>query len=71
MRCIILSNQPALLILLQTGSIEYSVFLRPEATSVTIPPEFLDPGTEYELEILAIEESDNQTFRALSFETAQ
>jgi len=50
---------------------EYSVFLRPEATSVTVPPEFLDPGTEYELEVLAIEESDNQTFRALFFETAQ
>ena len=47
----------------------FSVDVSAEATSVTIPPEFLEPGTEYELEILAIEESDNQTISLLFFET--
>ena len=41
----------------------------PDTTSVSIPMEFLDPGTEYELEVLAIEESDNQTISIVHFET--
>ena len=41
-----------------------------DATSVSVPPEFLDPGVEYELEILAVEESDNQTISIVFFETA-
>ena len=40
-------------------------------TSVSVPPEFLDAGTEYELEILAIEESDNQTISLIFFKTAE
>lgn len=47
----------------------YSVDVPPEITSITVPPEFLDPGTEYELEVLAIEESDNQTISIIFFET--
>jgi hypothetical protein len=42
-----------------------------ETTSLTIPPELLDSGTEYELEILAIEKSDNQTISLIFFETAE
>ncbi len=42
-----------------------------ETTSITLPPGLLDPGMEYELEILAIEESDNQTISLLFFETAE
>jgi hypothetical protein len=39
------------------------------ATSITIPPEFLEPGTEYSFEVLAIEVSGNQTITESSFET--
>ncbi len=49
----------------------YSVDVPAETTSVSIPPEFLEAGTEYELEIIAIEESDNQTISLLFFETAE
>jgi hypothetical protein len=49
----------------------YSVEVAAETTSVTVPPEFLDLDTEYEVEILAIEESDNQTISLLIFHTAQ
>jgi nitrate reductase cytochrome c-type subunit len=47
----------------------YSVDVSAETTSVSVPPKFLDAGTEYELEILAIEESDNQTISLIFFET--
>ena len=47
----------------------YSVDVSAGTTSVTVPPAFLEAGTEYELEILAIEESDNQTISLLFFET--
>ena len=49
----------------------YSVDVPAGTTSVSIPPEFLDAGTEYELEILAIEESDNQTISLIFFKTAE
>lgn len=47
----------------------YSVDLPADATTVSVPPEFLEPNTEYELEILAIEENDNQTISLLFFKT--
>lgn len=40
-------------------------------TSVTVPPEFLEPGTEYKFEVLAVEQGGNQTIRERSFRTAQ
>lgn len=46
----------------------YSVDLPPAARSVPVPAAFLEPGTEYELEIQAIEESGNQTFTTIFFE---
>ena len=49
----------------------YSVDVGPETKSISVPPEFLEPGTEYELEILAIEKSDNQTISLLFFETSE
>lgn len=48
----------------------YSLDVPADVTSVSVPPEFLDPGTEYELEVIAIEGSDNQTISLLFFETA-
>jgi fibronectin type III domain protein len=44
-----------------SGEREFSVFLPGSARKVEIPEEFLEPNTEYEGEVLAIEESGNQT----------
>jgi hypothetical protein len=41
----------------------------PSAASLTIPSEFLEPGTEYELEVLALETSGNQTITVQFFTT--
>lgn len=49
----------------------FSVELPATATSVTVPPEFLEPGTEYSFEVLAIEESGNQTITESFFKTAE
>jgi len=45
----------------------YSVDLPASANRVPIPAEFLESGTEYELEIQAIEESGNWTFSTSMF----
>jgi hypothetical protein len=45
----------------------YSVDLPASANRVPIPSEFLESGTEYELEIQAIEESGNWTFSTSFF----
>lgn len=50
---------------------EFSVDLPASASSVTVPPEFMEPGTEYEFEVLAIETSGNQTISEGEFETAE
>jgi hypothetical protein len=49
--------------------IALSVHLPPSITSVTVPREFLEPGTSYKLEVFAIEESGNQTLSSITFET--
>jgi hypothetical protein len=50
----------------------FSVDLPASVTSVTVPPEFLRPGTEYKLEILAIARGGgrNQTITESSFTTS-
>jgi hypothetical protein len=49
---------------------ELSMYLPPTATSVTIPAEFLEPGTKADGEVLARERSGNQTITELpSFRT--
>lgn len=45
----------------------FNADLPASVTSVTIPAEFLEPGTEYKLEVQAIEESGNQTISEISF----
>jgi len=40
-------------------------------TAATIPGQWLEAGTEYELEVIAVEESDNQTISLLFFKTAE
>lgn len=50
---------------------ELMVEVPAETTMVTVPPEFLEPGSEYAFEILAIEDSGNQTITESCFETAE
>ena len=40
-------------------------------TSVLVPPQFLEPGTAYKMEVLAIDASGNQTITENSFRTAE
>ena len=47
----------------------FDVKLPGTTTSVTVPPEFLQPGTEYGFEVLAIDRSGNQTITSTSFVT--
>jgi len=46
-----------------------SLYLPPSVTSVTVPDEFLEAGTPYDWEVLAIEESGNQTLSSGTFAT--
>ena len=46
-----------------------SIYLPPSVTSLTVPNEFLEPGTHYLWEVLAIEESGNQTLSSSEFTT--
>lgn len=48
----------------------FNADLPASVTSVTIPPEFLEPGTEYKLEIQTIERSGNQTISEHTFRVA-
>jgi hypothetical protein len=47
----------------------YDVHLPPDRNSLSVPEEFLQPGTEYELEVLALEKSGNQTITVSFFTT--
>ncbi len=47
----------------------FSVDLSADATTVTVPPEFMESGTEYKYEVLAVEEGGNQTISEAEFET--
>ena len=49
----------------------FDVFVPADAgNQVTVPAELLEPGTEYEFEVLAIEEGGNQTITETCFVTA-
>ena len=47
----------------------FDVHVGPAATSLTVPADFLQPDTLYELEVLALEESGNQTISVGFFRT--
>ena len=47
----------------------FDVHIPPDRNALSVPLEFLEPGTEYELEVLALEESGNQTITVSSFTT--
>jgi hypothetical protein len=48
----------------------YDVHVSPDTTSLSVPAEFFAPGTVYEIEVLALEESGNQTISLGFFTTA-
>jgi len=47
----------------------YDVHVPPDRNSLSVPKEFLEPRTEYELEVLALERSGNQTITVGFFTT--
>jgi hypothetical protein len=47
----------------------YDVHVPSDVNSLPVPAEFLEPGTEYEFEVLALEVSGNQTITSGFFET--
>ncbi|HET8580520.1 MAG TPA: hypothetical protein VFL31_05935 [Nitrospiraceae bacterium] len=51
------------------GKFGLSMYLPPSVTSIPIPKAFLEPGTPYLWEVLAIEESGNQTLSSGAFRT--
>ena len=48
---------------------EFNVTVPGRKTSVTVPRQFLQPNTEYKIEVLAIEKSGNQTITEGEFST--
>jgi hypothetical protein len=46
-----------------------SIHVPSSKTSMRVPAEFLEPGTAYKYEVLALEESGNQTLSSSEFET--
>ncbi len=46
-----------------------SMYLPPSVTSIALPAGFLEPGTDYLWEVLAIEASGNQTLSSSAFRT--
>jgi hypothetical protein len=53
------------------GTFGLSMYLSPDVTEMTIPEEFLEPETDYEWEVLAIEDSGNQSINSSSFSTGE
>ena len=51
----------------QTGSL--SMYLLPSVTRITVPRAFLEAASPYDWEVLAIEESGNQTLSSGTFQT--
>jgi hypothetical protein len=57
------------IVVVTQGNRDVSMDLPASATGASIPGEFLTPGTETEIEVLARERSGNQTITAVSFRT--
>ena len=47
----------------------FDVYVLPSVNSLTVSSEFLEPESEYELEVLALEQSGNQIISIVFFET--
>jgi hypothetical protein len=53
------------------GKMGLSMYLPSDVTEITIPSGFLEPGTDYVWEVLAIEESGNQSLNSSAFSTSE
>jgi len=53
------------------GKMGLSMYLPATVTKITIPMEFLEPNTDYNWEVLAIEESGNQSLTSSEFSTRE
>lgn len=53
------------------GKLGLSMYLPASVTQITIPGEFFEPGTDYDWEVLAIEESGNQSLMTSHFSTEE
>jgi hypothetical protein len=53
------------------GKMGLSMYLPASVTEIPIPKEFLEPGTDYDWEVLAIEESGNQSLNSSQFSTEE
>jgi hypothetical protein len=51
------------------GKLGLSIYMPATVTSIDVPDGFLEPGTAYKWEVLAIEESGNQTLSSGEFQT--
>ena len=49
----------------------FSADLTADVTSISIPPAFMLPGVDYKFEVVAIEESGNQTLSEREFSTVE
>jgi hypothetical protein len=49
----------------------FTVDLLKTDTSVTLSPGFLEPGKDYQIEVLAIEKGGNKTISEIDFETKE
>jgi len=52
------------------GTFGFTMNLPPSVTEITIPKEVFEPGSDYSLEVLAIEENGNQSINSTSFSTS-
>jgi hypothetical protein len=53
------------------GKLGLSMYLPASVTQISIPKEFFEPGTDYKWEVLAIEESGNQSLMSSQFSTEE
>ncbi|MGQ0791620.1 MAG: hypothetical protein ACT4NJ_05265 [Nitrosopumilaceae archaeon] len=53
------------------GKLGLSMYLPYSVTQISIPKEFFEPGTDYKWEVLAIEESGNQSLMSSQFSTEE
>lgn len=52
------------------GTFGFTMNLPPSVTQITIPKEVFEPGSDYSLEVLAIDENGNQSINSTSFSTS-
>lgn len=57
-------------VIVEREGLHFDIQLPATATRVTVPKQFLEPGADYIFEVLAIEESGNQTITEGCFTTA-